>query len=150
MKKILSLLSVFGMVVTTGVVAISCTKNEMKEKTIEKKIDEKQLETQFQNIKKVVGPKIEKLINKLRSIEEREAEKILGSKEGEILASIFQFYEDSKKFNSLKEAAEKFSERSEEKEKSKNNFFNSVKSTLDDYEKYKSKIDELIAKYVGS
>ncbi|MDQ0567708.1 lipoprotein [Mycoplasma yeatsii] len=156
MKKILSLLSVFGMVITTGAVAVACTKSEIRDTSAKKidpkekseKLNEKQLEMQFQNIKRSVGPKIEKLINKLRTIEESEAEKILGSEEGGVLANIFQFYEDSKKFNSLKEAAEKFSEKNKEKEKSKNNFLESVKSTLDDYEKYKSKIDELIDKYV--
>ncbi|UWD35056.1 lipoprotein [Mycoplasma cottewii] len=150
MKKLVSILSVFGMVATAGVVAVSCARSEIKEKTIEEKIDERQLETQFQNIKKIVGPKIEKLINKLKSIEKSEAEKILGSEEGGVLASIYQFYEDSKAFGSIKEAAEKFSEKNEDKEKSKTNFLESVKSTFDDYEKYKIKIDELINKYVVS
>ncbi|AJM71520.1 hypothetical protein [Mycoplasma yeatsii] len=159
MKKIVSILSIFTTLATTGAVAISCTRSEIKEKPIEKKInpkeeetekiDETQLETQFQNIKKIVGPKIDLLIKKLRELEKEDAE-VLATQEVGALVDIFQFYEDSKSYDSLKEAVEKLPKDNEDKERSKKDFLESVKSTFDNYEKYKSKIDELIDKYVGS
>lgn len=158
MKKLVSILSIFTMVATTGIVAVACTRAEIQEKPTEKKIDpEKETkkiaeeqETQFQNIKKNVGPKIEKLISKLGEIEVEKSTKILESEEGKVLDNIFQFYKKSKSFESIKEAIEKLSEEYPSEKNLKKFFLEYAKSTFDNYEKYKSKIDKLIDKYLGS
>lgn len=83
-------------------------------------------------------------------IEVEKSTKILESEEGKVLDNIFQFYKKSKSFESIKEAIEKLSEEYPSEKNLKKIFLEYAKSTFDNYEKYKSKIDKLIDKYLGS
>ncbi|AJM71519.1 lipoprotein [Mycoplasma yeatsii] len=178
MKKLLTILGIFTMTAIAGGVAISCTKNEMKTKPEMKEkeenmkeelpkelkisgvgitsIGESQFEKEFDEIKKEIGPKVEKFINSLKEDQEngkldalktKEAETFFNSKEGESLSKLLEFYEDSKSFSSLNDAISKITEKEQNKLQTKINFLKHMKEIFEDYKKHENKITSWIQKF---
>ncbi|MDQ0567707.1 Vmc-like lipoprotein signal peptide domain-containing protein [Mycoplasma yeatsii] len=179
MKKLLTILGIFAMTAVAGGVAISCTKNEMKTKPEMKEkeknmkeelpgelkiigagitsIGESQFEKEFDEIKKEIGPKIEKMLGDWQNGEK--TNKFLNSEEGKsffsteeqkVLSEIFKFYKQSSSFSSLNDAISKITERSQNKLNAKIIFLKHMKEIFENYKKHENKINSWIQKFNNS
>ncbi|EOA07236.1 Hypothetical protein, predicted lipoprotein [Mycoplasma yeatsii 13926] len=179
MKKLLTILGIFTMTAVASGVAISCTKNEMKtkpemkekEKSMKEElpkeiknvgagitsIGESQFEKEFDEIKKEIGPKIEKMLSDWHTGEvtnkfltSEEGKTFFSNKEQKILKEIYEFYSRSSSFSSLNDAISKITEKSENKTQTRVGFLKHMKEIFENYKKNESKINLWIQKFNGS
>ncbi|AGJ91114.1 lipoprotein [Mycoplasma putrefaciens] len=135
MKRFLPVLGTIGIISSTGMIAVACTKVV--------KISSNDGNTDYK-IFKEVGSWSEKLVEKLLK-EEEKAKKILESKEASVLFEIYTFYTKSKSFDSLEKAVETLTKgMTKTKEEIKKQLLEGITKILEKYNKYKDKIETLL------
>ncbi|AEM68423.1 lipoprotein [Mycoplasma putrefaciens] len=135
MKRFLPVLGTIGIISSTGMIAVACTKVV--------KISSNDGNTDYK-IFKEVGSWSEKLVEKLLK-EEEKAKKILESEEASVLFEIYTFYTKSKSFDSLEKAVETLTKgMTKTKEEIKKQLLEGITKILEKYNKYKDKIETLL------